>query len=332
MSARHSKMHAALNKLRKQTAVPGRQNPKRAQQIIPPPPQTPEEPRFAELLRTEPGTIRTLRQDHRVEIEQVKPEPVKKHYHAQWLSNDTPGQYSTPDFDTEGMTPLRKSFGDRTDAVGRKPTQLNTYSPHADDWGNLTLPSPRSGTEHLSDAELFRLAMHQVESIDARNRAELDIYRPKPAPIPRQTRDDEQAALQEAIEGPISLSDHLEIGDETVFLRHGVPRKVLPELRRGRWAIQAFVDLHGMTRDQARSALIAFLNTCLQRGHRCVRIIHGKGLGSPDGFSVLKQLSPRWLVQREEILAFCQAAPHHGGAGALIVLLRGSATHLQRRS
>lgn len=220
-------MHAALNKLRKQTAVPGRQNPKRPQPTIPPPPQTPEEPRFAELLRTEPGTIRTLRQDYR---------------------------------------------------------------------------------------------------------AELDIYRPKPAPIPRQTRDDEQAALQEAIEGPISLSDHLEIGDETVFLRHGVPRKVLPELRRGRWAIQAFVDLHGMTRDQARSALIAFLNTCLQRGHRCVRIIHGKGLGSPDGFSVLKQLSPRWLVQREEILAFCQAAPNHGGAGALIVLLRGSATHLQRRS
>ena len=80
--------------------------------------------------------------------------------------------------------------------------------------------------------------------------------------------------------------------------------------------------LHGMTRDEARLALAEFLCRCLREGRRCVRLIHGKGLGSPGGVGVLKQLSRGWLAQREEILAFCQALPHQGGSGALVILLR----------
>ena len=82
------------------------------------------------------------------------------------------------------------------------------------------------------------------------------------------------------------------------------------------------IDLHGLTRDEARAALAAFLHDALAQGKRCIRVIHGKGHGSPGKVSILKQLSRGWLAQREEILAFCQAGPHDGGGGALLVLLR----------
>jgi DNA-nicking Smr family endonuclease len=68
--------------------------------------------------------------------------------------------------------------------------------------------------------------------------------------------------------------------------------------------------------------LAGFLAECLHHGQRCVRVIHGKGLGSPQKLSILRQLVRGWLAQREEVLAYCQARPHDGGEGALLVLLR----------
>jgi DNA-nicking Smr family endonuclease len=112
------------------------------------------------------------------------------------------------------------------------------------------------------------------------------------------------------------------MGDEAAFLRTGLPRRVLTDLRRGRWVLQGQIDLHGLTRDEARAALAVFLHDALAQGKRCIRVIHGKGHGSPGKVSILKQLSRGWLAQREEILAFCQAGPHDGGGGALLVLLR----------
>ena len=85
---------------------------------------------------------------------------------------------------------------------------------------------------------------------------------------------------------------------------------------------QGELDLHGLTRDEAREALGQFLAVSLQQGRRCLRLIHGRGLRSPGREPVLKHLSKNWLAQREEILAFCQARPHDGGEGALLVLLR----------
>lgn len=86
--------------------------------------------------------------------------------------------------------------------------------------------------------------------------------------------------------------------------------------------LQDQLDLHGLVRDEAREALARFLSDSLLQGKRCIRVIHGKGHGSPGKVSILKQLSRGWLAQREEILAFCQAGPHDGGGGALLVLLR----------
>ncbi len=183
-------------------------------------------------------------------------------------------------------------------------------------------PGPEPG-EVPDDSTLFRTAVAGVTPLRANDRVYLDAPKPPPAPVPVKRSEDEQAALREAMESPMTLEDRLDAGDEVAFLRPGVPRRVLADLRRGRWVLQGELDLHGLKRDEAREALTVFLSTCLQQGRRCVRVIHGKGLGSPGRESILKQLSQRWLAQREEILAFCQASPGQGGSGALLVLLRG---------
>jgi DNA-nicking Smr family endonuclease len=96
------------------------------------------------------------------------------------------------------------------------------------------------------------------------------------------------------------------------------------KLRRGHWVIQSQLDLHGLRTDEARVALGEFLRGAVKRGMRCVRVIHGKGLGSVNKEPVLKNKVRNWLVQKDEILAFCQARAADGGAGALIVLLKAS--------
>ena len=94
-------------------------------------------------------------------------------------------------------------------------------------------------------------------------------------------------------------------------------------MRRGHWVIQDQLDLHGMRRDEAREMIVEFLRQAAVRGIRCVRIVHGKGLGSVNNEPVLKKLVHKWLVQRADVVAFCQAKPADGGSGAVVVLLKG---------
>ena len=146
---------------------------------------------------------------------------------------------------------------------------------------------------------------------------------PRAKPYPQQTRLDEQQALVD------SLSDHIpweeaETGEELCFLRPGLTRQTLRKLKRGHWVIQGELDLHGMFSDEARLNLVAFLAECRKRDARCVRIIHGKGLGSKNREPVLKNKVRNWLMQRDEVLAFCQARPVDGGSGAVVVLLKSN--------
>ncbi len=146
---------------------------------------------------------------------------------------------------------------------------------------------------------------------------------PPPPAIPRQHQQDERAALGESLSDVDLLELQLEGGDEAVWLKPGMAPKVLKDLRRGRWVVQAHLDLHGMHRDEARHHVAAFLAECRQHDQRCVRIVHGKGYGSPGRIPVLKRLVLGWLTQRQEVLAYCQARTVEGGAGAVIVLLAG---------
>ena len=189
--------------------------------------------------------------------------------------------------------------------------------------------SARTMLEHLPSGvaaddpkALLDWALQGTRPLKADNRAVVST--PPAAPHPVQRQADDRSVLAETLGTPLSLEDRLDTGDETAFLRPGIPRRVLTDLRRGRWVVQGQLDLHGLVRDEARAALSAFLGESLHHGRRCVRLIHGKGLGSPGRFPVLKHLSRGWLAQREEILAFCQAPPHDGGGGALLILLRAS--------
>ena len=174
------------------------------------------------------------------------------------------------------------------------------------------------------ERELFERTVGPVRRLRDSGRAEL--MRPRPAPLPRQRELDERAVLREAMSDEMDVASLLETDDSLSFRRRGVGPDVLKRLRRGEWAIQAEVDLHGLRRDEARERLGTFVREAVKHGLRCVRVVHGKGLGSPGREPVLKGKVKAWLVQRQEVMAFTQARASEGGAGALVVLLAGGAT------
>lgn len=145
---------------------------------------------------------------------------------------------------------------------------------------------------------------------------------PAVPPVARQFERDESRALAESLSDEIDVERLLETDEALSYRRPGVGPDVPRRLRRGDWVIQRQIDLHGLRVDEARDALAAFLADCLKRDLRCVRIVHGKGLGSVNREPVLKGKVLRWLAQRDEVLAFCQAGPSDGGSGALVALLR----------
>jgi DNA-nicking Smr family endonuclease len=174
--------------------------------------------------------------------------------------------------------------------------------------------------EAKREAELFRRNIGDVTPLPSSNKATL--HTPSPLPIPRQRIADEKAALAESLSDEFTVDTLLESDAALSFKREGIGPDVLRKLRRGHWVIQSQLDLHGLRTDEAREALAEFLRDALKCGWRCVRVIHGKGLGSVNKNPVLKNKVRNWLVQKNEVIAFCQAKASDGGAGALVVLLR----------
>jgi DNA-nicking Smr family endonuclease len=171
-----------------------------------------------------------------------------------------------------------------------------------------------------SQRTLFQAAVGKVQPVSQLHRANLS---PAPAaPIPTQRQRDEAAALREAISDVADISSMLDTDERLSFRRNGVGPDVTAKLRRGEWSVQRQVDLHGLRSDEARDTLSSFIRGAHQQGIRCVRVVHGKGLGSPGKVPVLKDKVHRWLAQKAAVLAFVQAAPAQGGAGALLVLLQ----------
>ena len=168
------------------------------------------------------------------------------------------------------------------------------------------------------DRELFRRAAGDVRRIED-DRA--DPQRARKAPrTPDRTQGARSKVLRELTESEW-VSD-VGPGDVLSFTRGGVQRREAERLRRGRYRIEADLDLHGRIVADASTALDRFLEDSRHRGRRCVRIVHGKGFGSPSGQPIMKAHVDRWLRARSEVLAFCSATPPDGGTGALYVLLR----------
>ncbi len=173
----------------------------------------------------------------------------------------------------------------------------------------------------LSDRELFLKSVGDVIPLDPKDRIEPVFIAPKPVPVQRLA--DEREALRASLSDEFSVESLLETDEALSYTREGVGHDVVKKLRRGHWIIQDQLDLHGMRRDEAREMIVSFLRQASLRGFRCVRIIHGKGLGSVNNEPVLKRLVHKWLVQRGDVMAFCQARPADGGSGAVVVLLKG---------
>jgi DNA-nicking Smr family endonuclease len=137
-----------------------------------------------------------------------------------------------------------------------------------------------------------------------------------------QTQLNDKAVLAASLSDEFDVENLLDTDETLSFRRPGIGLDVVKKLRRGEWVPQDKIDLHGLRSDEAREALAEFIRRSVRRGVRCVRVIHGKGNGSPDKLPVLKGKVRSWLVQKEEVLAFVQARGAEGGAGALMVLLR----------
>lgn len=167
------------------------------------------------------------------------------------------------------------------------------------------------------DRELFRSAVRGVRPLGQPKRAP---EREKRRPRATSRRADEAAVLADSLRLDAADLD-VESGDELSFRRDGVAESVLRRLRRGDYAVRDEIDLHGMTQDEARGALAAFLAEAAHHGHRCLRVIHGKGRGSGHRGPVLKSAVNRWLRRHGAVRAFCSARRNDGGTGAAYVLL-----------
>jgi len=171
------------------------------------------------------------------------------------------------------------------------------------------------------DRELFRNAVKNSIPIKKNN---LRVnFKKKPEAIANQTRKDEEEVLIETLQGGIenqekSTSQFLE------FHRIGLSKRVIRKLQKGSYSIQAELDLHGMTVNNVNEELKSFINSCVLHNYKCVRVIHGKGLGSGDRGPVLKYEVTRLLKKWKQVVAFVSARQVDGGTGALYVLLKGN--------
>ncbi|SEA91069.1 Smr/MutS family protein [Variovorax sp. YR216] len=176
--------------------------------------------------------------------------------------------------------------------------------------------------KRAAEQDLFARAVGATQPL--RRKAAVHLAPEPPAPIPVQQQLDEQRVLRESLSDEFDVTTLLDADDAMSFRRPGINTDVTRKLRAGEWTIQRQIDLHGMRSDEAREALGAFIRDAYKQGLRCVRVVHGKGLGSPGRQPVLKAKVQRWLIQKNETLAFVQAKPAEGGAGALVVLLAPS--------
>jgi DNA-nicking Smr family endonuclease len=178
-----------------------------------------------------------------------------------------------------------------------------------------------------SATELFRAATANVQPLRKGRQDKANLAKPRPKPQAKFTRADEQAVLRESL---LPITDDtidpalLETGDELVFRRNGVAESTLKKLRRGHYAVEAEVDLHGLTSPQARQLLREFIAEQLSLGVHCVRVIHGKGRRSGPRGPVLKNAVNRDLRRIDSVIAFGSARQVDGGSGAIYVLLQRS--------
>lgn len=145
-------------------------------------------------------------------------------------------------------------------------------------------------------------------------------YRKPADPTPRQRLLDDQRVMEELLEES-DESASFESGDELKFLRSGFSTRLLRKLRRGDYAIQDELDLHGLIAGEAKQETHSFINECAKDNVRTIRIVHGKGRNSAGRKPVLKNMLIGWLSKNQHVIAVVSTPENDGGTGAVYVLL-----------
>ena len=181
--------------------------------------------------------------------------------------------------------------------------------------------SPSKSTA-IADAASFSELVGPVKPIrDER----VVLRKPKPKARARFRRLDEKAVLDESL-NHYPGDEWVDTGEELQYRRDHVRHDTLRKLRRGEYVIESNLDLHGLTVDESREQLKAFLMDCRRRGMGCVRVVHGKGLRSGARGPVIKRAINHWLQRVGFVIAFASAPARDGGTGAIYVLLGHKAT------
>ena len=144
--------------------------------------------------------------------------------------------------------------------------------------------------------------------------------RPKPSPKPRRRNSPPVRPATPALAKP--QSGTLDPVDLRAGEHAGIDKSTRRRFAQGQMAIEARLDLHGLTAAQAERRLSGFIDSAVRQGSRCVLVITGKGV---EGNGVLRRLVPQWLKSpplAPFVLAIAAARPGDGGDGALYVLLR----------
>ena len=179
-------------------------------------------------------------------------------------------------------------------------------------------------TDPQDERAAFLAAMADVRRL----RTEPRIEAPPPALQFQRAPVSEEAEALAALSDLVSGAGEFDLSDSTEYVEGavvGLDARILRRLRRGQFAYQAYLDLHGMSAAPARLAVESFIAGAVKAGHRCVLIVHGRGHNSKDNVPVLKQHLKGWLAAGRvgrAVLAFTSARPPDGGTGALYVLLR----------
>jgi DNA-nicking Smr family endonuclease len=161
--------------------------------------------------------------------------------------------------------------------------------------------------------------MSDAKPLKVDERAPLSTQKPKPRA--RFARADEEAVLMESLEDDIDTIEHGH-GGALRFQRQHVGRRTMRKLTRGGFSVQAEIDLHGMTLAEAKPRLRDFIEYSASQDRSCVRVVHGKGLGSGERGPVLKSAVNSWLRRWDNVLAFVSTRQVDGGTGAVYVLLQ----------
>jgi len=172
------------------------------------------------------------------------------------------------------------------------------------------------------DKNIFQEAVKNVKPLKIKsNTIEPSASKPKPKPIAKKFLEDEKKALLDSLSDDYIYEDG-DLENGLLFLRSGHSPDIIKKLKKGYWVVQGSIDLHGMISQEAKSYIIDYIQECKKRHLRCIRIIHGKGIGSKNKEPVLRNKVKNWLAQKDEVIAYAQAPKHDGGSGAVVVLLK----------